>query len=117
VVCDRAILIVPTSSTPDPPPVRQTCTLAHDAWSPTWRVLEATERAVADGTIDVRHVRMTVDHGDGYWEHTTVDWYLAADGLPVEVISEKSSRSPSPVGAVVYKERYRIKLKSLVPLA
>jgi hypothetical protein len=116
VVCDRAIVLVPVSLMPPPSPIRQNCTLASDPWHPTWEVLEDTRRSVGPETIPVRHVRMTVDDPDDYWEHTVVDWYVAADGLPVQMSSEKSSRSPSPIGGVVYKEEYEAQLESLVPL-
>jgi hypothetical protein len=116
VACDRTIVLVPATSTPPVASVRQDCTLADDAWYPTWEVLEDTGRTVDRATVPVRHVRMTVDDSDDYWEHTVVDWYLAGDGLPVSVSSVKSSRSPSPVGGVTYEEQYRIELESLVPL-
>ena len=59
---------------------------------------------------------MTVEDDDEYWEHTTADWYLADSGLPVSVSVETSSRSPSIVGAVVYRETYELQLESVSPL-
>jgi hypothetical protein len=59
---------------------------------------------------------MTVEDDDEYWEHTTIDWQLAPSGLPVEVTVETSSRSPSPIGGVVYNETYHLELISTTPL-
>jgi hypothetical protein len=83
---------------------------------PTWTVGERSQRQVEGAEIEVRHVQMRVEDDDEYWEHTVVDWYLAADGLPVEVVATKESRSPSPVGGVVYREDYRLELESSTPL-
>jgi hypothetical protein len=92
------------------------CTLADDPWTPSWEVLERTTRSVEGATIEVQHVRMTIDDGDEYFEHTVVDWYLAPTGLPVEMSSTKDSRTPSPIGAVVYHEQYDLQLISTTPL-
>jgi hypothetical protein len=97
-------------------PVTQTCLLGGEPWTPSWEVLERGERTVEGVAVPVVHVRMTVEDDDDEWEHTVVDWYLADDGLPVEVEATKSSSSPSPVGAVVYTEQYRLVLASLTPL-
>jgi hypothetical protein len=121
-VCDRAVLLVPVATPTTPTtadhvgPVTQSCMLADDPWLATWEVLETGRRTVDGASVDVRHVRMTVDDDDEHWEHTVVDWYLAGDGLPVEVVGTKESRSPSPIGAVVYRETYRLMLVSTVPL-
>jgi hypothetical protein len=122
-ICDRAVLVVPaatsttsTTSITPPTPVTQSCMLAEDPWLATWDVLDTGFRSVAGAPIEVWHVRMTVDDDDDHWEHTNIDWYLAADGLPVEVIGAKESRSPSPIGAVVYRETYRLALESMTPL-
>jgi hypothetical protein len=116
VVCDRTVVFVPSVPSSGPTPVHQECTLAADPWLPTWEVFGVTQHTVGQDTIDVRHVRMVVDDQDDYWEHTVVDWYVAEDGLPVEVSAVKESRSPSPVGAVVYREQYRLDLVSRAPL-
>ncbi len=113
--CDRTVVLVPVAE-PPPDPVELDCMLADDPWFPTWEVLEATTRTVDGQAIAVRHVRMTIVDEDEYWEHNTADWYLALDGLPVEVVVDKSSRSPTFVGGVVYDEDYRLELLSLSPL-
>jgi hypothetical protein len=79
-------------------------------------VLERGQRSINGESVDVGHIKMTIDDDDEYWEHTVVDWYLADDGLPVEVTATKESRSPSPIGAVVYRETYRLALASTTPL-
>ena len=116
VVCDRTVVLVPSVPSSGPSPVHQECTLAADPWLPTWEVLGVTERTVDHDRIDVRHVRMVIADEDDYWEHTVVDWYVAEDGLPVEMSSVKESRSPSPIGAVVYREQYKLDLVSRAPL-
>ena len=65
--------------------------MAADPWLPTWEVLGVTERTVDHDRIDVRHVRMVIADEDDYCEHTVVDWYVAEDGLPVEMSSVKSA--------------------------
>jgi hypothetical protein len=92
------------------------CTLAADPWLPVWTMLERTPRTVDGQQIDVQHVQMQIADDDEYWEHTTIDWYLASDGLPVEVVATKSSLSPSPIGAIQYDEQYHLVLESLTPL-
>jgi hypothetical protein len=115
-VCDRPVLLVPTDRAASPAPAQQSCLLADDPWLPVWEVLEPGERTVGGVTLDVRHVRMTIEDDDEYWEHNAVDWYLAPDGLPVAVTIDKSSRSPSPIGGVVYRETCRLELVSTDPL-
>jgi hypothetical protein len=115
IACDRGVVIVPVESTPMPPQM-QNCTLGGDVWLPTWEVLEASHRLVDDRAVEVRHVRMTIADDDEYWEHTIVDFYLDRQGLPVEVSADKRSRSPSPIGGVVYGETYTLELASLAPL-
>jgi hypothetical protein len=117
VACDRTVVVIPAvPATAAADPVVQRCTLGDDAWSPAWELVGRSRRPVAGDVVDVVHVRMVVDDDDEYWEHTAVDWYLAEDGLPVEVATSKESRSPSPIGGVVYRETYRLTLASLVPL-
>jgi hypothetical protein len=116
VSCDRKVLIVPILGSASEGPQQLSCTLADDPWMPTWEVLERTTRSVEGATIDVQHVRMTVDDNDEYFEHTVVDWYLTATGLPVEMSSTKESRTPSPIGGIVYHEQYDLTLISTTPL-
>lgn len=116
VACDSPVLVVPAASTGPPAVQHQSCTLANDPWLPSWEVLERSTRSIDGTDIGVQHVRMTIDDDDEYWEHTVVDWYLTDSGLPLEVRSTKESRSPSPIGGVVYHEHYDIELISIVPL-
>ena len=113
--CDRTVVLVPVGE-PHDAPVRQSCTLGDDPWQPVWEVLEPSTRIVGDAELPVRHVRMTVDDDDEFWERLVADWYLAADGLPVEVTITKESRSPTVVGGVVYEEEYQLELVSAEPL-
>lgn len=113
--CDVRVLLVPNALDRSDP-VQQSCLLADDPWLPTWEVLERTVRTVAGEQIEVQHVRMTIDDNDDYWEHLVVDWYLTDSGLPIDVTTTKSSRSPSQVGAVVYREEYHLEIVSLTPL-
>jgi hypothetical protein len=116
VSCDRSAVLVPTAVSVPAAPQQLLCTLADDPWIPTWEVLERTTRSVEGATINVQHVRMTVDDTEEYFEHTVVDWYLAPTGLPVEMSSTKDSRTPSPIGGVVYHEQYDLELISTTPL-
>jgi hypothetical protein len=117
--CDRPVLLVPADGSPRDG-VTLDCTLAEDRWAPRWEVLERSTRQVDGEPMAVRHVRMTIDDTDEYWEDQVADWYLAAEGasagLPVEVSVVKSSRSPSIVGPVDYEEQYGLELVSLEPL-
>ena len=116
VSCDRSALLVPVADSGSDGPQQLSCTLAEDPWSPSWEVLDRTTRTVDGTTIDVQHVRMTIDDNDEYFEHTVVDWYLAPTGLPVEMSSTKDSRTPSPIGGIVYHEQYDLELISTTPL-
>ncbi len=115
VACDVDVVVVATDDDPRPP-VRQSCSLADDPWFPVWTVVERSHRSVDGHVLDVRHVRMQIVDDDEWWEHTTIDWYLASNGLPVEVVATKSSSSPSPIGAVRYDEEYRLVLLAATPL-
>ena len=115
VACDTTVMLV-TATPGAQAPVAQQCTLADDPWLPTWTTLERTPRTVDGQQIDVQHVQMQIEDDDEYWEHTTIDWYLAPDGLPVEVDATKSSLSASPIGAIQYDEQYHLELESLTPL-
>ena len=116
VACDIPVLVWPIAATSSTAVQHQSCTLADDPWLPSWEVLERTTRSIEGSDIEVQHVRMTIADNDEYWERTVVDWFLADSGLPVEVRSTKESRSPSPIGGVVYHERYDLELISIVPL-
>ncbi|HEY5663392.1 MAG TPA: hypothetical protein VIS05_05085 [Ilumatobacter sp.] len=119
VICDVPVLLVPVGgeAAGSIAPVAQTCTLDTDPWLPVWEVLETGTREVGGERVEVRHVRMTIDDNDDYYEHYVADWWLAPDGLPVELTVVKQSRSPSVVGGVVYHEELRLELIDLDPLA
>lgn len=112
--CDGAVAVTMAGSSAEP--ATRTCTLADDPWTPVWEVLERSTLQVDGRNVTVTHARMTVEDDDEYWEHTTANWYLADSGLPVSVIVETSSCSPSIVGAVVYRETYELQLESMSPL-
>jgi hypothetical protein len=97
-------------------PMAQDCSLGGARWQPTWQVLGPEQRTVAGVVVPVQHVRETIDSNATYDEHTTVDWYLDAHGLPVAANSTKESKSPSPIGAITYHETYTLALESLTPL-
>ncbi len=114
VTCTSTVLVVPV----DPaalPTSDQSCVLGGDPWNPSWEVLEEDTRTVEGTEVAVTHVRMTVKDDDAHWEHTTIDWFLAPDGLPVEATGTKESSSPSPIGDVIYSEQFHIELVSLIP--
>jgi hypothetical protein len=115
VSCDHRAPLVPADSVPEVL-TRLSCTLGDDPWQPAWTVRERTTRTVGGQPIGVRHVTMRIADDDEYWEDTTIDWYLADTGLPVEVVARKSSSSPSPIGPVRYDEEYRLELISTSPL-
>lgn len=115
VVCDAQVLLVPIAPQARDP-VQQSCLLASDPWLPLWEVLETDHRTVEGRDLRVQHVRMTIDDNDDFWEHLVVDWYLADNGLPIEVVETKTSRSPSAVGPVQYHEQYHLQVVSLTPL-
>ena len=113
--CDVGVVLVSTSDlTVDP--VDQSCSLRKDQWSPTWTVLERSTRNVAGMEIEVQRVQMRIDDNDKFWEHIVLDWYLAPNGLPVEVMQTKSNRSDTFVGPVRYDESFRLVLTSMEPL-
>jgi hypothetical protein len=114
--CDRAIAVVPATERASEAPLRRSCTLGDDGWLPIWQWVGDGEVELGGESIAVTHVRMTVEDDDEYWEHTTIDWQLAPSGLPFEVTVETSSRSPSPIGGVVYNETYHLELISTTPL-
>ena len=68
VVCDRPTLLLPVTDEPVEPSALS-CTIEDRPWLPTWEVLEADVRGIDGVTIDVRHVRMTIDDNDEHYEH------------------------------------------------
>lgn len=115
VLCDVPVLAVPVSGDSFEP-VARTCTIEDRPWLPVWEVLEMGVREVDGEPIDVRHVRMTIDDNDDHFEHYVADWWLAPNGLPVELDVVKRSKSPSVVGDVVYDEIIQLQLVSAEPL-
>jgi hypothetical protein len=114
VACDRAVVVVPIVDPAGSVPLD--CTLGSDAWKPVWQVLERSTRDVDGIATELIHVQMSVNDDDDYYEHTMIDWYLDPHGLPVELRATKASRSPSPIGGVVYREDYTLRLESMRPL-
>lgn len=97
--------------------IQQNCILEDRPWSPTWEHVGVRERTVNGTVVVVHHVRMTIDDTDELPESHVQDWFVRADGLPVEVVVDKRSVNPSPIGGVVeYLESYRIALLDVDPL-
>lgn len=114
VTCSSTVLMVPAEPAATPT-TEQNCRLGDDPWNPSWAVLERGTRSVDGTEVAITHVRMTVSDDDAHWEHTTIDWFLASDGLPVAVTGVKESSSPSPIGDVMYTEQFHLELVSLAP--
>lgn len=116
IVCDTTALLVPAD--PELRPVTELdCLLGDDPWFPVWEVLGLEEQEVEGAPVPVARVRMTVDDPESeHWEVTSIDWWLAPSGLPVRAEAAKRSRSPSPIGGVVYEETFTLSLVSLTPL-
>ena len=113
--CDREVVLVPLADAA--PPVALDCMLADLPWLPVWEVLGRDTIAVGGVATDAWHVRMTIVDEDDYPERTTIDWWLAASGLPLRMTSVTSSTSASDlVGDVRYEEEYAAELVSLDPL-
>jgi hypothetical protein len=114
--CDRPALLVPLDGAARPA-VPLECQLDTEQWQPKWTVLGPDTRTVAGVTIPVIHVRMVVGMDRKYYEHTTMDYWFDAHGLPVHVAGTKTSKSYSGlVGDVVYTETISADLESLEPL-
>ena len=115
-VCDQAVLVVPIDGEPrDRLPV--SCTMNGTPWNPVFEVVGADTHAVDGVDVPVTHVRMTIVDDDDLFEHTVVEWWLDASGLPVAMSASKQSKSNSDlVGDVLYTEQYRADLVSLTPL-
>ena len=113
--CDRPVVVVPP--TESAPQVALDCMLADLPWLPVWEVL-GRDMVVVDGRdVPAWHVRMTVEDDDEYPEQTTIDWWLAANGLPLRMSSTTTSTSSSDlVGDVRYEEQYVAELMSIEPL-
>jgi len=92
------------------------CTLAKDP-EPQQFTVVGTESIEVGGTmVPTVHVRQAVQTNVAMYEHTVNDWWLRADGLPVRGVETKVSKSPSPIGAVTYREQYRIDVEATAPL-
>jgi len=92
------------------------CTLAKDPEPQQFTVVGVESIRVGDTLVPTVHVRQAVQKNVALFEHTVNDWWLRADGLPVRGVETKISKSPSPIGAVTYREQYRIDLESTAPL-
>jgi hypothetical protein len=114
--CDRPALLVPLDHAPRPS-LPLDCQLDSEQWQPQWTVIGPDTRTVAGVQIPVMHVRMVVDMNRKYYEHTTMDYWFDAHGLPVHVAGTKTSKSNSGlVGDVIYTETISADLESLEPL-
>jgi hypothetical protein len=113
--CDVGVLLVATGEQ-SKTPVEQVCSLADEPWFPVWTVLGRSTRSIDGAEIEVQQVQMRIEDDDEYWEYLVLDWYLAPNGLPVEVTQTKSSRSDTFVGPVEYVEEYHLVLTSMDPL-
>jgi hypothetical protein len=114
--CDRPALLVPLNQAPRPTAPLE-CQLDTEEWQPQWTVIGPDTRTVAGVSVPVMHVRMVVDMNRKYYEHTTMDYWLDAHGLPVHVAGTKTSKSASGlVGDVIYTETISADLESLEPL-
>ena len=94
----------------------QGCFRVDEAWLPVWSVIGAETLTVDGADVEVVHVRQEVFDDDDYWEYTVIDWYVARNGLPVRIVNDKESKSPTFVGDVVYVEEYQADLVSLTPI-
>lgn len=113
VVCDLPVRL--TDPTADP--VQQDCILEDRPWAPRWEHLGTEERTIGTETFVVHHVRMVVDDTDDLPESHVQDWFVRLDGLPVEVVVQKRSVNPNPIGGVVeYLESYRLVLVDPEPI-
>jgi hypothetical protein len=114
--CDRPALLVPLDGALRPA-VPLECQLDTEEWQPRWTVLGPDTRTVAGVKVPVMHVRMVVNMNRTYYEHTTMDYWLDAHGLPVHVAGTKTSKSNSGlVGDVIYTETISADLESFEPL-
>jgi hypothetical protein len=114
--CDRPALLVPTDGSPRTTAPLE-CQLDTEEWQPQWTVIGPDTRTVAGVVVPVTHVRMVINMNRKYYEHTTMDYWLDAHGLPVHVAGTKTSKSSSDlVGDVVYTETISADLESLEPL-
>jgi hypothetical protein len=84
----------------------------------TWTgtVVGMETAVVGEATVDVDHVVVTIDDGDGRDDQRTETWYLAGTDLVVRRVSDIATTEGSPVGDVHYTEHYEIALDSLSPL-
>jgi hypothetical protein len=115
-VCDRPAVLVPNDHRPRDT-VAEHCQLNTAEWLPQWTVLGTETRTVGATSVRVTHVRMVVETGGRYYEHTTVDYWLDDHGLPVHIADTKTSKNyRGIIGDVVYTETITADLVSLSPL-
>jgi hypothetical protein len=114
VVCPKVPVMLPAVVEPGPA-VEFDCTLEGDPWVVYWHVIGHETRSVAGTPVDTVHVQQSVKDTVDMGEQSTVDWYLDDHGLPIAVTETKRSKSPSPIGAVLYQENYTLALESLTP--
>jgi hypothetical protein len=92
------------------------CTLDGHPWHQQFDVIDRAPVTVGSTTVSALHIRQAMTAATEFSEHTTVDWWLSNDGLPLRMQATKASRSPSPVGAVNYEEHVGASLESVQPL-
>jgi hypothetical protein len=92
------------------------CTLARELEPQHFEVVGDDTVVVAGVKVPAIHVRQSVERGGEYFEHTITDWWLTSTGLPLRSVQTKSSRTPSPIGGVTYREQYSTDLETLEPL-
>jgi hypothetical protein len=114
IACPANGVLVPEPATPG-----QTwsvdCTLTGDPWPQQFTVAGPEPVQVGATTVNTVHVVEHIDVPVTYYEHTTIDWWFSADGLPVKVNEVKVSKSSSPIGAVTYHEHFSLVLQSVEP--
>jgi hypothetical protein len=114
-VCPADTLLLP--STPRVGAIfNAMCALAGDDEPQRFEVIGREVLTAGSTEVETVHVRQSVQYAGELFEHTVNDWWLAPSGLPVRGIETKTSRSPSPIGPVTYREQYRLDLESLQPL-
>jgi hypothetical protein len=114
--CDVPVLVVPADGEARPP-VAMACAKRGETWRPVWEVLGTEQRPFEGEEIRVTHVRMTITDDDGYFEHAQLDWWLADNGLPIDMAASRTSKAPTDiVGDVVYSEQFSVTLASSTPM-
>ncbi|MEY4173787.1 MAG: hypothetical protein RI900_952 [Actinomycetota bacterium] len=114
--CDVPVLVVPADGEARPP-AAMACAKRGETWRPVWEVLGTEQRPFEGEEIRVTHVRMTIDDNDNYFEHAQLDWWLADNGLPIDMAASRTSKAPTDiVGDVVYSEQFSVSLASAEPM-